>query len=231
MLIYAILPIMISQSIHILILEDDTLFAESLEDFLEEEGFAITLAHDGQRALELAYEEHFDLLLLDVNVPKLTGFEFLSSLRQKQTNTPAIFITSFKDKESIQKGFLQGADDYLSKPIDLDELLLRILALLRRCHKLEESIMIGSATFYPKEGIIQSQKQRYQPSKKVILLLTLLIEEQNNIVPTERIHEHLWAWDETPSPSSLRVYINELKKMLGKESIVNHKGIGYRLER
>ena len=220
---------MISQSIHILILEDDILFAESLEDFLEEEGFSITLAHDGETALELAYEGHFDLLLLDVNVPKLTGFEFLSHLRQKQQNTPAIFITSFKDKQSIKKGFLQGADDYLTKPVDLDEMLLRILALLRRCHKLEESIMIGTAVFHPKEGIIHSGKERYQPSKKVILLLELLIEHQNTIVPTERIYEHLWAWDETPSPSSLRVYINELKKILGKEHIINHKGIGYKL--
>ncbi len=220
---------MISQSIHILILEDDTLFAESLEDFLEEEGFSITLAHDGEKALELAYEGHFDLFLLDVNVPKLTGFEFLSLLRQKQQNTPAIFITSFKDKQSIKKGFLQGADDYLTKPVDLDELLLRILALLRRCHKLDESIMIGTAIFHPKKGIIHSRKERYQLSKKVILLLELLIEHQNSIVPTERIYEHLWAWDETPSPSSLRVYINELKKILGKEHIINHKGIGYKL--
>ncbi len=220
---------MISQSIHILILEDDTLFAESLEDFLEEEGFFITLAHDGEKALELAYEKYFDLLLLDVNVPKLTGFEFLSHLRERQQNTPAIFITSFKDKQSIKKGFLQGADDYLTKPVDLDELLLRIVALLRRCHKLEESIMIGTAIFYPKKGIIHSQGEKYQPSKKVILLLELLIAHQNTIVSTERIYAHLWAWDETPSPSSLRVYINDLKKILGKEHIINHKGIGYKL--
>ncbi len=221
---------MINQPIHILILEDDRLFSESLEDFLEEEGFSTTLAHDGEKALELAYERRFDLLLLDVNVPKLNGFEFLSTLRQKQQNTPAIFITSFKDKESIKKGFLQGADDYLTKPIDLDELLLRILALLRRSHKLEESIMIGAATFYPKEGIIQTQEQKYPLSKKVILLLTLLIEHQNSIVQSERIYEYLWAWDETPSPSSLRVYINDLKKILGKKHIINHKGIGYKLE-
>ena len=221
---------MISQSIHILILEDDTLFAESLEDFLEEEGFSITLAHEGEKALELAYEKRFDLLLLDVNVPKLSGFELLASLRQKQQNTPAIFITSFKDKESIQKGFLKGADDYLTKPVDLDELLLRILALLRRAHKLKETIMIGSSTYYPNEGVIEKNKQRHPLSKKVILLLNLLLQERNKIVQSERIYEDLWAWDETPSPSSLRVYINELKKILGKEHIINHKGIGYKLE-
>lgn len=221
---------MISQSIHILILEDDTLFAESLEDFLEEEGFSVSLANDGEKALELVYEKHFDLLLLDVNVPKLTGFDFLSTLRQNNQNTPAIFITSFKDKESIKKGFLKGADDYLTKPLDLDELNLRILALLRRSHKLEESIMIGKAAYHPKEGVLISDNLKYPLSKKVILLLELLLENQNSIVTTERIYESLWAWDETPSPSSLRVYINELKKILGKERIINHKSIGYLLE-
>ena len=221
---------MISQSIHILILEDDTLFAESLEDFLEEEGFCITLANDGEKALELAYEQHFDLFLLDVNVPKLTGFDFLSQIRQKNQNTPAIFITSFKDKESIKKGFLKGADDYLTKPVDLDELLLRVLALLRRAHKLEEFIMIGTVSYHPKERILTSENIKHSLSKKVILLLELLLENQNSIVTIERINEHLWAWDETPSPSSLRVYINELKKILGKERIINHKSIGYLLE-
>jgi DNA-binding response OmpR family regulator len=213
----------------ILILEDDILFAESLEDFLSEEGFHITLAHDGQRALELAYERDFDILLLDINVPAPNGFEVLETLRQQAQNTPAIFITSFKDKESLKKGFLKGADDYLCKPIDLDELYLRIMALLKRTHKLHTAIMIGDSTYLPQESTIQKESVKYPLSKKVVLLLELLLEHQNTIVSTERIYAHLWAWDETPSPASLRVYITELKKVLGKEHIINHKGIGYLL--
>lgn len=222
---------MINQSIHILILEDDTLFAESLEDFLEEEGFSVTLAPDGEKAQELVYEKNFDLLLLDVNVPYLSGFDLLATLRANQQNTPAIFITSFKDKESIKTGFLKGADDYLSKPVDLDELYLRIVALLKRTHKLNHTIMIGHVAYFPKEGTLQIEEKKYTPSKKVLLLLELLLENQNTLVTTARIYDHLWAWDETPSPSSLRVYINELKKLLGKERIINHKGVGYKLER
>ncbi len=221
---------MINQNIHILILEDDALFAESLEDFLEEEGFLVSLASDGEEALEYAYEKHFDLLLLDVNVPSINGFDFLKVLRQEHQNTPAIFITSFKDKKSIQKGFHYGADDYLTKPIDLDELHLRILALLRRANKLHHTIMIGDACYYPEDSCIVVNKKRFTLSKKVALLLSLLIENQNTLVSKERILAHLWGWDETPSPSSLRVYINELKKILGKERIKNHKGIGYTLE-
>ena len=221
---------MIDHPLQILILEDDRLFAESLEDFLEEEGFSITIASDGEQALDFLYESDFSLLLLDVNVPKLSGFDVLSQIRKNSQNTPAIFITSFKDKESIKKGFLQGADDYLTKPIDLDELHLRILALLRRAHKLADSIMIGTVSYHPKEGILLKEGTKYPLSKKVILLLELLIENQNHIVTTTRINEHLWTWDETPSPSSLRVYINELKNILGKERIINHKSIGYKLE-
>lgn len=221
---------MINNTIHILILEDDTLFAESLEDFLQEEDFSVTLAKDGEEALELVYEKHFDLLLLDVNVPHINGFEFLSTIRANQKNTPAIFITSFKDKESIKRGFLKGADDYLTKPVDLDELHLRIVALLRRTHKLTDTIMIGEATYLPNEGTIMIDGVKQSLSKKVILLLELLLENQNTLVSTTRIYEHLWAWDETPSASSLRVYINELKKIIGKTHIINHKGIGYKLE-
>ena len=215
--------------IEILILEDDTLFAESLEDFLSEEGFSITLASDGEKALDFTYEKHFDLLLLDVNVPKLSGFELLKTLRQNQQNTPAIFITSFKDKLSIQKGFLLGGDDYMSKPVDIDELHLRILALLKRSGKLQESIMIGAVTYLPKEGILSLGETQHQPSKKVLLLLDLLLENQNQLVSITRINDTLWSWDETPSASSLRVYINELKKILGKAHIINHKAQGYKL--
>ena len=221
---------MINQKIKILILEDDKLFSDSLDDFLTQEGFIVQVAYDGEKALELCYEESFDLLLLDVNVPMLNGFEFLSKLRQNATYTPAIFITSFKDKGSIQKGFLKGGDDYLIKPIDVDELLLRIIALLRRSGKLKDTITINEAVYYPKESTIQIYDKRYTLSKKVTLLLDLLLEHKNSTVSLSQIESRLWDWDETSSPSSLRIYINKLKKILGKESIINQKGIGYRLE-
>ncbi len=221
---------MITQQIKILILEDDKLFSDSLDDFLTQEGFIVCTVYDGEKALDLCYEESFDLLLLDVNVPMLNGFEFLSKLRQNATHTPAIFITSFKDKESIQKGFLKGGDDYLVKPIDIDELLLRIIALLRRSGKLKDTITINEAVYYPKESTIQIYDKRYTLSKKVTLLLDLLLEHKNSTVSLSQIESRLWDWDETSSPSSLRIYINKLKKILGKESIINQKGIGYRLE-
>jgi DNA-binding response OmpR family regulator len=212
--------------IKILVMEDDELFCETLEDFLSTLGFDITTANDGDSASDLCYERSFDLLLLDVNVPKQNGFELLKSLRDTQQNVPAIFITSFADKDSIKKGFLSGGDDYLTKPIDLDELKLRIFALLKRTNKLQNRLSIKGKEYIADKGVL-GQKQL---SHKVKLLFDLLLENQNKIVSKELIFQKVWEWDERPSEASLRVYINDIKKILGKDSITNHKGVGYRLE-
>ncbi len=216
--------------IKILILEDDILFAQTLEDFLSEEGFEITLSHDGERASELCYEQYFDLLLLDVNVPKLNGFELLKSIRKNRQETPTIFITSFNNKESIKKGFMSGADDYLIKPIDLDELLLRIIALLKRAHLYEKSIEIGDISYSTEKHQLTIKNQNFILSNKVALLLELFLANPHTIITKDQIYSKLWKWNEEPSSASLRVYINELKKLLGKEKILNHKGVGYSLE-
>jgi DNA-binding response OmpR family regulator len=212
--------------IKILIVEDDELFADTLEDFLSLEGYEIDIANDGNIAQDLCYEKSYDLLLLDVNVPYINGFELLKSLRNMQQNTPAIFITSFKDKDSIKQGFLSGGDDYLCKPIDLDELKLRIYAILKRTNKLQDTIMIKDKEYQIDKGILDNKYL----SNKVKLLLDILVENQNQIVSKEIIFQKVWNWQESPSEASLRVYINDLKKILGKDSISNHKGIGYRLE-
>ena len=216
--------------IKILILEDDILFAQTLEDFLSEEGFEITLSHDGESASELFYEKEFDLLLLDVNVPKLSGFELLKSIRNNKEEIPTIFITSFKNKESIKEGFMSGGDDYLIKPIDLDELLLRIIALLKRANIYEKKIQIGEALYNIEKHQLSIENRDIILSNKVALLLELFISNPNKIITKEQIYNKLWNWDEEPSSASIRVYINELKKLLGKEKILNHKGVGYSLE-
>jgi DNA-binding response OmpR family regulator len=215
---------------NILILEDDTLFAESLEDFLSEAGFMVTLCADGELALEKSYENSYDLLLLDVNVPKINGFEVLQDIRSQNNDTPAIFLTSFKDKESVLKGFDKGADDYLKKPVDLDELLSRIKALLKRSNRLTKTIQIGKYIYHTKEKKLTSKDEELILSKKLYALLDILIEHKNQLVTKELILNRLWEWDKAPSEGSLRVYINELKKIIGKDMIVNQKGIGYKLE-
>jgi DNA-binding response OmpR family regulator len=215
---------------NILLLEDDLLFSESLEDFLEEAGFCVDICNDGESALEKSYENSYDLLLLDVNVPKLNGFEVLQNIRAQDNNTPAIFLTSFKDKASVLKGFDKGADDYLRKPVDLDELHSRIIALLKRTNRMIEAVKIGKYLYNSKQKKLIYQDKELTLSKKLSDLLDILLEHKNQLVTKEQISQRLWEWDKQPSEGSLRVYINELKKIIGKEMIQNQKGIGYKLE-
>ncbi len=119
----------------ILVLEDDELFASTVEDFLTDEGFEVDIAFDGEECLELNFKKNYDLYIFDINVPKINGLELLEQLRISGDNTPSIFLTSYKDKDTLQTAFLSGCDDYLKKPADLDELLLRIKALLKRNKK------------------------------------------------------------------------------------------------
>ncbi len=212
-----------------MIAEDDKLFARTLEDFLSEEGFSITLSHSGTEAQDLCYEQHFDLLLLDINMPGLNGLQLLEALREGENSTPAIYLTSYRDKETLIEGFARGADDFLKKPVDLDELLMRIHALLKRTHKLADAVTIGPYIYDKQQKRLHSGEEEIVLSKKLAALLDILIENPNTVVSKEQIKSRLWEWDENPSDGALRVYINELKKLLGKAYIENIKGIGYRL--
>ena len=215
----------------ILVLEDDKLFASTLEDFLNEEGFAVDLAFNGEQCLDLNYENKYDLYIFDINVPKISGLELLKQLKNAGDETPAIFLTSYKDKDTLQQAFLNGCDDYLKKPIDLDELILRIKALLKRNKKQFEIVNINSTlSFNPETKRVYENGIDLNLSTKVSELLELFIENRGLIVTKEMIISKLWSVDEDYSEGSIRVYINHIKKILGKESILNIKGIGYKIE-
>ena len=210
----------------ILLLEDDKLFNETLQDFLEEEGFSLDAALDPYSALELTYECNYDLYLFDVNLPYESGFELLKKLRQSGDVTPTIFLTSRDDKASLTQGFETGADDYMKKPIDLDELLLRIQALLRRQVRKERIIigkysldMVGKALFHNNEEL--------DITKKAVELLVLLVQADGEVVSSDSIKNRLWAAGQNASDGSLRVYITQLKKYF-PDTIVNVRGVGYR---
>lgn len=215
----------------ILLLEDDELFAETLEDFLEDEGFLIDIASDGEKALELNYETNYDLYLLDINVPKINGLELLKDLRESGDDTPTIFLTSYKDKETLSQGFINGADDYLKKPVDLDELLLRIKSLLKRSGKqISKIILDDELVFEPSLKRVYRDGVDLNLPMKVIDLLELFLENRDKIITKEMIVSKLWSIDEEYSEGSIRVYINSVKKLFPKDKIINIKGIGYKFE-
>jgi len=207
----------------ILLLEDDEILAQTLHELLEMQGYEVFRANDGNIALDLTFEHTFDLYLLDVNVPFLNGFDFLEESRQSGDQTTAFFITALKDIDSLSKGFQVGADDYIKKPFDFDELFIRINAKL----KLDSHILTYQNLTY------NIQTHELKDDNKIINLpqidkeiFLLLLKNSGNIVNKSLIFDLM----EKPSDGALRVHITKIKKLLHVE-IVNIRGQGYRLEK
>lgn len=218
----------LSQLIKILLLEDDPLFGETLTDLLEESDYDVSHFSNGQDALNATFDTKFDLYLLDVNVPLIDGISLLKELRQAEDTTPAIFLTSHKDKETLKKGFLSGADDYLTKPFDNDELLWRLEAILKRT-QLQQPQSVGKLAHDPKHKTIKYKGETLELSKKEYEFLSLLMEHPNSNVTKELIMDRLWSSSESGSDGAVRVYVNRLKSLLPELKIENIRGIGYKL--
>lgn len=220
-------------SYKLLILEDNALLLNTLEDFLSENDYECVLVKSGKEALKRCFEEKFDLYLLDVKVPDMNGFDFLKELRSFGDRTPAIFVTSLNDQESLTKGFMLGGDDYIKKPFDLSELLLRIRAILARTKGIVDDWLVIDNDY----RLNLARKRLFFKNEELDVhlkdfeLLYLLVKERGHVVTKEMIHERLWSSSEEMNEGSIRVYINNLKKIFGKECISNIRGIGYRFEK
>ena len=214
--------------IKILLLEDDLLFGETLTDLLEDEGYEVTLSPNGQNALDATYQNKFDVYLLDINVPLIDGISLLEELRDANDNTPAIFLTSHKDKEMLSRGFASGGDDYITKPFDNDELLLRLKAVLKRTIK-DEVKCVNLLCHDTVHKRILYDKKELDLSKKEYELLLLLMKHADSAVPKEMISDELWSSSEGGSDGAIRVYINRIKHLLPNIIIQNIRGIGYKL--
>ncbi len=214
----------------ILFLEDDTLFSETISDFLEDEGFLIDIAYDGEEAIEKSFKNRYDLFLLDINVPMVNGLDFLKEIRNSGDMTPTIFLTSYQDKETLLKGFSVGCDDFLRKPVDIDELLLRINALINRYGKKEYPISDTISFDFEKRRVLKNGID-LNLSPKIALLLELLILNENSIITKEEINDYIYNSSDNISEGAIRVYINKLKKIIGEERIKNIRGVGYKFEK
>lgn len=212
------------------LLEDESGLNETITEYLEEEGYEVVSLFDGDEAEVRLYEERFDLLLLDVNVPGVDGFSLLKNTRASGLKTPAIFLTSRSALVDVEDGFESGADDYLRKPFALKELLLRVQNLLKRSfhHENSEEIEIGEDLYYDLSAcaLVKDDKVRTL-SDKESRLLRLFLKYKGEVLSHEVIQEQLWDYDEVASDEALRTYIKHLRQLIGKERIVSHKRIGY----
>ena len=211
----------------ILLLEDDKILAETLKELLETEEYDVSLAINSQIALDLSYKQNFDIFLLDVNLPDFSGFELLKMLRENSDNTPTIFLTSLNDISSLSYGFEVGADDYMKKPFDFDELLVRIQALLRKAYNTYEDTIKYKKLIYKistNELLDNDKLVTLTPQEKK--LCTILFQNIDKTLLKEDILYELDTHGES-SEGALRVYISKLRK-IGLE-IQTLKGLGYRL--
>ena len=215
----------------ILLLEDDILLSQTIEEYLAKEGFCIYPVYDGISAQDALYEKSFDLLLLDIKVPELNGLEVLKAYRKVDEKSPAIFITSLNSLKDIENGFLSGCDDYIKKPFELKELLIRIDALLKKSFglKVENDIKIGENTIFSiKNMSLRVNDKTVKLPEKEYKLLCLLLKKRDSLVSHEEIMSHLWNYEQEGSDESLRTHIKNLRKILGKNRIVSYKKLGYK---
>ena len=214
----------------ILLVEDDETLSELISEYLSEQGYDVTVCADAKAALDTAYERNFDILILDVKLPKGDGFSLLRELRRLGDDTPAIFTTSLNALQDLEIGYKSGCDDYLKKPYELKELLLRIQILIKRkfSHVNDEFIELnGGYKFYPSSKTLRQNGQIVSLSNKESELLALFLENKNALLSKETIFEKIWNYGEEPSELSLRVYVKNLRRILGKDAIVNRRGDGY----
>jgi two-component system OmpR family response regulator len=214
----------------ILLLEDDLALSETLCEYLESSDYAIEAHFDGMAAQDALFERRFDLLLLDVNVPGLNGFELLEEVRQNGVETPAIFMTTRNGMDDLETGYSSGCDDYIRKPFELKELQLRIESMLKRnyFHAKETQIAINEQVTYDSENsLLHVNGEIASLGDKESRLLKLFMQHRSELLSHEVIMDHLYDFDETPSDTALRTYIKNLRKLVGKDQIVSHKRLGY----
>jgi two-component system, OmpR family, response regulator len=217
-------------SMKILLMEDDLILNEIITEHLEENNYEIVSVFNGEEAQEKIYSQTFDLLLLDVNVPNLSGFELLEDIRNKEIKTPAIFITSANMLEDIEEGFKVGCDDYIKKPFELKELDLRINNI-RRLHNISPSskIELSNNTYLDTKNLyIQKDNKQIHITQKESDVLLYLNKNKNKNVSIEELSLNVWSYEDAPLASTIRTYIKSLRKILGEECIINTRGVGYR---
>ncbi len=215
----------------ILLLEDEYTLRISMVEFLEDLGFTVDDYASGDEALDALFERSYDLILLDVKVPGINGFELLQTAREHGKELPAIFITSLTDVDAIAKGYKSGCCDYIKKPFDLIELQLRVEHALK-----SECLKTSRNTIELPQGYVYDTKKflLYRGDEEIALtrtekrMLELLIQNRGNVVTPEQFQEFVWG--EAVDPANIRVQINKLRKKLSGGLISNVRGLGYRID-
>jgi DNA-binding response OmpR family regulator len=222
----------------ILLVEDDPSLGPLLQEYLDAKGFETKLAEDGQKGSELFFKGTYDLLLLDVMMPVKDGITLAKEIRLSDKHTPIIFLTAKSMKEDTIEGFNAGADDYITKPFSMEELLARVNAVLRRSNKTrstdseEVNFKIGNYNFNSEKQLLQLSGNEQKLTTKESQLLRLLCVHKNDVLDRSFALKSIWQDDNYFNGRSMDVYIAKLRKYLKDDSkveIINIHGKGFKL--
>jgi DNA-binding response OmpR family regulator len=225
----------------ILFVEDDPNLSMVLQDYLEMIGYRVDHASDGEEGLQYFLKGKYQLLILDVMMPKKDGFTLATEIRQHNQNIPIIYLTAKNMKEDRIKGFQTGCDDYITKPFSTEELSLRIKAILKRCYtnsnkegQSDETVfVIGQFTFDSSNMTLKSEQSDRRLTRKESGLLKLLCQNMNSLLPREVALETVWGDNDYFIGRSMDVFITKLRKYLSEDpnvKITNVHGIGFKLD-
>jgi len=217
----------------VLLLEDDIALSDLLSEHLIDLGYEVTLCANGQEALESLIDKKFDLALLDINTPTITGIEVLKRVRKEyKNNIPIIILTAYQDTKYLKESFENGVDDYIKKPFDLEELDQRILKLCRQfLIEQDDRIKIDENLFFePQTCQIFKNEKIINLAQKERDILKYFCTHKNRVISNEELLQNIWVYDEMPTDATIRVYIKNLREIIGKEKITTIRAVGYKFE-
>ncbi len=221
---------------NILIIEDEFSLADAVAETLKKESFNVCIKTNGEDGEDEALTENYDLILLDVMLPGKNGFEILKYLRQEKIKTPVIMLTAKSEMDDKLNGLEHGADDYITKPFSMRELLARVKIILKRTNNIENTDLLefGDISLDLKNAKLKCKDNEIQISGKELELLEQLLLNKNQILSRENLLERIWGYDSDAEYNNVEVYITFIRRKLKLiESKVNIKavrGVGYKLE-
>ena len=216
----------------LLLVEDDPILGNGIEAGLKQAGFVVDWSQDGHSAQLALQNTAYELLVLDLGLPQLSGMELLRQLRAQQNDLPVLVLTARDTVRDRVAGLEAGADDYLIKPFDLSELVARIRALLRRAHgRSTQAIHYRDLLLRPDSLLVQRGADSISLSARECAILADLLEHSGNVLSRARLEENLYGWNEEVDSNAVEVHIHNLRKKLGNELIKTIRGAGYLIPR
>jgi DNA-binding response OmpR family regulator len=216
----------------ILIAEDEVRIASFLEKGLKANGYATTVAADGDAALRLALSRDYDLLILDLGLPGMDGLDVLDELRRQGSRLPVVILTARDSVADTVAGLDGGADDYITKPFRFEELLARVRVQLRDEHAAETTVLqAGDATLDLRTRRAHVGGLAHELSAREFALAEMFFRHPGQVLSREQLLDHVWGYDFDPGSNVVDVYVGYLRRKLGKDRITSVRGMGYRLER